>query len=292
MGETKYTYEKPDDQAFHKTLVGYLEYKGERPLAKLLSVAKCNIVTTSSFSYKRWNTYRAGVRFYVPVTTLKKLPRKASQKLIPFCQEVMPADAGYEIMEVEFSPLIESAETIDTAVAQVDETVGGLSREVTAAILPADIMQKGKEMAALYVYLYVIENALRLFIEIVAKNRYKDQYIKKLKIPQSMRQKISLRKSEAATKRWLPSRGDSDLFYVDFDDLGGIIQSNWMLFKDYFPKQNWITGKVSELSDCRHLVAHNSYLEEPQRNLVKVYYTNILMQLNSSMKDLVATTRS
>lgn len=285
MGEAKYTYEKPDDRAFHKTLVAYLEYKGEKPLAKLLSGAKCTIVTTSSFSYKRWNTYRAGVRFYVPVTKLKKLPRRASQKLIPFCQEVMPAEAGYEIMEVEFSPLLESAESIDTAVEQVDETVDGLSREVMAAILPPDIMQKGKEMAALYVYLYAIENALRLFIEIVARNRYKDQYIKKLAIPQSMRHKISVRKSEAATKKWLPSRGDSELFYLDFDDLGGIIQSNWGLFKDYFPKQNWIVGKIGELSDCRHLIAHNSYLEETQRNLVKVYYTSILLQLNSSMRE-------
>lgn len=190
MAASEYTYKKPDDQTFHKTLVGYLEYKGEKLLAKLLTGAKCNIVTTSSFSHKRWNTYRASVRFYVPVAKLKKLPRKASEKLIPFCQEVMPAEAGYEVMGVEFSPLLQSAETIDTAVAQIDETVDGLSREVMAAILPADLMQKGEEMAALYVYLYALENALRLFTEIVAKNRYKSKYIKKLVLPHSMRENL------------------------------------------------------------------------------------------------------
>ena len=52
--------------------------------------------------------------------------------------------------------------------------------------------------------------------------------------------------------------------------------------------QNWIVTKIEELSACRNLVAHNSYLEEHQRSLVKVYYTNILIQLNSTLRELVA----
>jgi len=102
-----------------------------------------------------------------------------------------------------------------------------------------------------------------------------------------MNQKISSRKAQAGTNRWLPSRGDSDLFYLDFEDLGGIIKNNWSIFKAYFPTQEWIASKIGELSDCRNLVAHNSYLEETQRTLVKLYYTTILTQLNSTMKELV-----
>lgn len=286
MGSS-FTYEKPNDEKYHASLVKYLEFKGEKDLALLLNNAKCVIVTTTSFSHVRWDAFRAGVRFYVPLKKLSEVEPDSADKLLPFCQELMPADSGYDIMDVEFSPSIESAENIDASVSKIDETVTGLSREIMAAILPADLMQKGEEMAALYVYLYSIENALRLFIEIVAKSRYGGDYINNLMMSHNMKQKLSDRKADAARKRWLPSRGTSELFYLDFDDLGLMIQNNWELFKGYFPKLEWITTKVDELADCRNLVAHNSYLEEPQRNLVKTYYTTILMQLDSTMRELV-----
>ncbi len=286
--ETKFNYTKPDDKIFHNTLVKYLMTQGQKQLAELLSGGKCVIITSTTYSRNRWDAYWTKVRFYLPFEKFAKASPKMSQKLLPFCQKIMPEEAGYDVMDIEFSPLLESAETIDMAVTKVDEMVDDLSSEVRAAILPPVIMKKGKDMAALYVYLYAIENALRLFIEIVALNAYGDGYVRKIVTSRSMKDKISQRKSSAGKNRWLASRGDSDLFFLDFDDLAGIIQSNWKLFKEFFPSQNWIVTKIEELSACRHLVAHNSYLEEHQRSLVKVYYTNILIQLNSTLRERVA----
>lgn len=69
------------------------------------------------------------------------------------------------------------------------------------------------------------------------------------------------------------------MFYLDIEDLGKIIQNNWELFKNFFPEQHWITQKIKEIQDIRNLVAHNSYVGETERNLLKSYYNQILKQI-------------
>jgi hypothetical protein len=78
-------------------------------------------------------------------------------------------------------------------------------------------------------------------------------------------------------------RGDSDLFYLDFKDLGTIILNNWELFRVYFPDQSWISAKMNELYSCRNLVAHNSYIGAHERDLIRVYFRSIIKQLNREL---------
>lgn len=270
-----YTYEKPDSEDYLRTLIKYLEVKGEKQIADLLRGSRCVINETSTFSRKRWDAFWTTVYFYVSLSELEKVTPEITGGLLEACAQIMPIDAGLDVMHVEFLPLIESAETVKTATEEIERAAGGLSREVMAKILPADLIQKGRDMATVYLYLYCIENSLRLFVEQVAKS--------KMTLSSEMKKKISDRKAEAGKKKWLPARGDSDIFYLDFDDLGSIIRSNWKLFKDFFPDQNWIVAKIDELVDCRNLVAHNSYLEDHQRDVVKVYYASILKQLASTL---------
>jgi hypothetical protein len=170
-----------------------------------------------------------------------------------------------------FYPLISdediSNEVIENIVQQVN--FGHLN------LLPVDILNKGREMADVYLYLYCIENSLRIFIdEIKSKHQ--------ITIPKKVQETIEkLKKSEAQSK-YLPLRGDNDLFYCDFIELGKIIVFNWIVFGEYFPKQNehWLNVMVDELYKIRCLVAHNSYVSEHEINALKVYYKNITLQLN------------
>lgn len=146
-------------------------------------------------------------------------------------------------------------------------------------ILPDDIIKKGKEMAEIYFYLYCVENSLRLFIEKVALNKLGENYFEKLQINSNIEKNIKGRKRKEEKNKWLGVRGDSELFYLDFEDLEKIIMNNWDLFKDYFPNLNWITSKLSEMADCRNLIAHNSFIDEDGRNLLRTYYVNILKQI-------------
>lgn len=264
-------------------MIGYLRHKSEKQIADLLQGSKCVIQDSTTFSGKRWDAFYTTIYFYVPLSKLETVTQQTIDKLIPICDRIMPREAGLDVMNVEFSPLLESAETMDRSLAEVEDSAASLSQEIIAKILPGDIKQKGQDMAGVYLYLYCIENSLRLFIEMVGKKAFGEQYFDKLTISRSARERIGERKADAARKKWLPARGDSDIFYLDFDDLGNIIRNNWDLLSPFFPDLNWIGAKIDELSDCRNLVAHNSFLESHQRNLIKVYYTSILLQLNETL---------
>jgi len=136
-------------------------------------------------------------------------------------------------------------------------------------------------MAQVYLCLYCVENSLRSFIELVARDKLGDDYFDQLTLNKDIKEKIASRKTQESTNRWLRLRGDSEIFYLNFEDLGTIIRNNWNIFSKYFPNQNWITTKIEDLAKCRNLVAHNSFVGDHERDLIRVYYTSILRQLDS-----------
>jgi hypothetical protein len=44
-------------------------------------------------------------------------------------------------------------------------------------------------------------------------------------------------------------------------------------FSPYVPDMSWIMSKISDFSKFRNLVAHNSYLENHEKDVVRVNYT-------------------
>ena len=182
-----------------------------------------------------------------------------------FIVPMQPLDAEREITKI-----LSEATKVDVSIAE--------------KLLPWDIIKKAKEMAEVYVLIYCIENSLRMFIKYICTHQYGDNYIDKIQISERFREKIRGRKVYAEKNKWLPIRGEDDLFYLDIEDLGKIIQNNWELFKSFFPDQHWITQKIKEIQDIRNLVAHNSYVGETERNLLKVYYKQILKQIVENWK--------
>ena len=91
-------------------------------------------------------------------------------------------------------------------------------------------------------------------------------------------------KENAENKKWLSVRV-RELFYLDFKDLGSLIDNNWELFSPYFPNREFIIPKLNEMADCRNLIAHNSYVGDTERNLMKTYYNVILKQISAYYDD-------
>lgn len=158
-----------------------------------------------------------------------------------------------------------------------------LSKEIINEILTEDIIEKGKEMTEVYLFLYCIENSLRLFIEKVGKDKLGDNYFEQIKIKKEITKNVEIRKKEESKNKWMRLRGDSDIFYLDFEDLGHVIENNWDLFKQYFPRLDWIVPKIREMAKIRHFVAHNSYIGTSERDLMKIYYKVILKQISDTM---------
>ncbi len=139
-------------------------------------------------------------------------------------------------------------------------------------------------MAEVYLFLYVVENYLRLFIEKVLTEKFGIAYYNYVVVPKSISNGIVVRKEQEKKNLWIGVRGNSDLFYIDFKDLGVLIQNNWDIFKIYFPDQAWISSKIDEMGNCRNLVAHNSVIGEHERDVIRINFRSIAKQLNGYMK--------
>lgn len=205
-------------------------------------------------------------RFVVTCGTLKEFKREM--------QGVSEQYVGRRTyIKDAFYPLINSlyeAETMADAIADIVQQVDF----GTLNLLPQDIQDKGRQMSDVYLYLYCIENSLRIFIEAITKRDT-------INIPTKVQETINKMKEGEKESKYLPVRGDNDLFYCDFIQLGKIIIANWGVFGQYFPNKNehWLNVMIDELYKIRCLVAHNSFVGDHERNSLKVYYKNITLQL-------------
>lgn len=205
-------------------------------------------------------------RFVTTCGTLKEFKREM--------QAVSQQYAGRRThIKNAFYSLVNSlygTETLADAIADIVQQVdfGQLN------LLPQDIQDKGREMSDVYLYLYCIENSLRIFIGEIMKTET-------VTVPTKVQDTINKMKESEKESKYLPVRGDNDLFYCDFIQLGKIIIANWNIFGKYFPNKNehWLNVMIDELYKIRCLVAHNSFVGDHERQSLKVYYKNITLQL-------------
>ena len=222
--------------------------------------------------------------FFVNPEYLEILDTKENKDLLDaICSGLIPPDVGFDIKSVSFNmDLTKDFELEDDLISDLENNVNSKAYKIMGELLPEDIRTKGYQMAEAYTYLYSVENSLRLFIEKVAKEKYGDSYFSQLKITRNLQRTIAERQKNDDANKWLSVRG-TELFYLDFKDLGAVIDNNWDIFKDYFPSQSFILSKLNDMAECRNKIAHNSYVDDIERNLMKTYYNVILRQISDSV---------
>ena len=285
-----FTYELPfSEDKFIKGIIFMLKKENDYDLASMLKGASVQ-VETNGYSYYdgRWGRTDAlatYVTFFVNPEYLDILDcEEHRNKLEKICSNLIPPNVGFDIKGISFSmDLSKDFELEDDLIADLERNVNSISYKVINDLLPEDIRIKGYQMAEAYIYLYSVENSLRLFIEKVAKEKYGEDYFQSLTITTAMKRTIQERVKNANEQKWLSVRG-TELFYLDFKDLGAVIDNNWDIFKNYFPNQSFILPKLNDMAECRNKIAHNSYVNEIERNLLKTYYNVILKQISDIMR--------
>jgi hypothetical protein len=283
----QFTYKRPDSVSYLKAVLAVLKKKGYIQLHEQLAGARCAIETAGSYSGRRWDAEYTTVVLEMPVDEFDRFDSgnaKTKQVLLDICNEVMPAQLGLDVMEVRFVPLLNAGDETDVLDEDLLQISNALSNASALFPFPIDILEKGQQMTEVYAYLYAVENYLRLFIESVAMTAYGQSYMQSLNIPRGVKTGIANRKAQEAKNQWIVIRGNSDLFYLDFKDLSDVITNNWDLFRTYFPDQSWISTKIDELANCRNLVAHNSFLGDHERDVIRVNFRSIARQLNPAVK--------
>lgn len=104
---TEFTYSPPESPAFLHTLRIYLQAINKDNIGALLIDATSEVIPSNSFSH-RLNSYDATVRFCVPVAHLPKFTESVKKELLAAVYTVFPKEIGYEINNLEVSPIIEA----------------------------------------------------------------------------------------------------------------------------------------------------------------------------------------
>jgi hypothetical protein len=288
MNEDTFTYPELDQgykESYVYRLIKYLTSIHEEKLAKLLEYSCCDIIISEEYARKRsikwrWNVKIADVCFYVPVDALIGLDQREKNVLLNCCNDLIDNTYGYAVLDIKIIPDSDSdgGKKLSREISRIQEKA---KESVSLDILPKDVLDNGKEMTEAYLYLYCIENSLRIFVEKVGIEKLGASYFDKLKGIKSIKKGIEIRKEKEKSHKWMGSRGLSDIFYTDFSDLGNIIINNWEIYKEYFGPHDLhnVETKISELAECRNLVAHNSYLNQTGCDLISIHYRTIIPQL-------------
>ena len=106
-----YTYITPDPDGFFAGLIAKLSRDSHSQIVSLIRRGNCNIITSQQFSNRRWDCFWTEIEIRLPVSIYqseqmdvleenKELIRKAAD-------EIMPGNAGYDVMSISFLPDLE-----------------------------------------------------------------------------------------------------------------------------------------------------------------------------------------
>ena len=281
-----FSYEIPNEDRYLRAVIINLTQKGHDDVASLLEGSKCTITHGGQFSRRRWNAMWTTVHLDITIDRYEEVMRHITEEvketIRTVCDEVMPPRSGLDVMGVKFSLSLEDVPREKDLMTDLKRITEELPPELRSEIIPDDIKEKAQEMSEVYTYLYCVENALRAFIEKVAKENYGEAFLDDLKLNADMQRKITYRKRSKEKLKWLSVRGDSDIYYLDLEDLGKVIRNNWDIFEPYFESQEWIVININEISECRHPVAHNSYLDEHERDILRINFIKIMKQIREA----------
>lgn len=275
----KYSYDLPNVENYLKAvkalaLTGSFSFAYESKLNEFFSRVKCNLIDTGKYSNKRWDTIGLKIEFIVPLDSIGNFTTDSIFKNIidRACEKALPGNAGYDIIDISVCPDLYGDVRSDSV-----EEIAKVIEENKFLELDPDLVEKGKKMAEAYINLYCLENILRQFIHKTLEENLGNDYTNA--ISPNLRKSIEKLKLKEVSNKWLPFRGDNELYYLDFKDLLDVIIFNWEIFKGKFPDQQWIKVKLDELYNLRCLIAHNSFLSEDDFELLNVTSKQLIKQL-------------
>lgn len=163
-----FTNEPPEDlNAFLKKLIFYVDksLKGSEKtkIQNILQQATCNIVKTGDWGSK-WGYADAKIIFTIPIDKFELIDGSIKHKMIVLSDNLLQGtNCGLEITKIDFVPQMDSvAETVED---ELNEIVYQTEQVANKISLPDDLISKGKQMSEAYLYIYFVENYLRVFIE-------------------------------------------------------------------------------------------------------------------------------
>ncbi|MDK2979770.1 MAG: hypothetical protein PWQ55_117 [Chloroflexota bacterium] len=149
-------------------------------------------------------------------------------------------------------------------------------------ILDDQVIKDAKEMTVYYAKLYVFENSVREFINIVLSKSFGPNWWNPANVNKDLRDKVQERIKKEAQNPWHGGRGAHPIYYTDLLDLEYLFRRHWDgIFENYFPRFEWVSEKLKQLSFSRNVVDHHNPLTKTDRERLSFFLRDWQSQINS-----------
>ncbi len=160
--------------------------------------------------------------------------------------------------------------------------VNSLTVSPTSKLISQQSIIDAFQNANLYPDLFLFENSLRKFIEIVLTKRYSPKWWDN-HVNNDIKRKVADRMQKEKINKWHGTRGVAPIFYADLSDLTVILRRHAAEFTVFFQgvpgKLNWLTQKLDEICLTRNNLAHSVPLKTTDVKRFKQYFSDWYRQI-------------
>jgi hypothetical protein len=181
------------------------------------------------------------------------------------------------IAQIDSETIIQKPKTIVKTV-----TINiGKQIKLNDPILDKKILDDARDMTTTYAELYVFENSVRELINLVLSKQLGSNWWNNANISKDLLDKVQGRIDKEAQNPWHGRRGAHPIYYSDISDLIYIIRRHWKLFSDFFPRLEWISEKLEQISFSRNVVDHHNPLSKHDRDRLTINLQDWQNQINA-----------
>ncbi len=142
-----------------------------------------------------------------------------------------------------------------------------IARDLTLSdpILNSKVLNDAKDMAVHYSQLYIFENSVREVINRVLSKGLGSNWWNRTNIKKDVFENIQERIEKEKQNPWHGGRGAHPIYYTDISDLIYLFRRYWSYFNEFFPRLEWVTEKIEQISFSRNVVDHHNPLNKLDR---------------------------
>ncbi len=153
-------------------------------------------------------------------------------------------------------------------------------------ILETKVIDDAKVMTLLYAQLYIFENSVREIINRVLSKHISTNWWDSSNVKKDLLDKVQERIDKEKQNPWHGERGAHPIYYTDISDLIYLLRRHWKYFRDIFPRLEWVSEKLEQVSFSRNVVDHHNPLSKRDRDRLTMNLQDWQKQIDANKSKL------
>lgn len=151
--------------------------------------------------------------------------------------------------------------------------------EQTLSRFSARVKKSAAKMIPVYALYFAFENSVREFVAEAMQDTYGDTWWDK--VPTKIRASVETRQKQMIKHKWFKYQPLENVSQLFFGDLASIIVDQWTIFEQFFPSQDWLRVRLTELELSRNIISHANELPDDEISRLNGYLADWHSQVPS-----------